>query len=211
MQSSGSSVFSYFIAQVPHSLAITDLWIRQPVPALDVDMPVSLKTCICDARCFLQDVRDFKPTLKILYVRHPVDIYRSLRKKWYYNDGGSFESKMAAFEELFIRRNELFDMTVHYEDFARDPWRVGNQLRQRGVALPDNALKFPRTLDAIRDFAMEHDEWCRENFGTRWTHANIHIDKLDVLRPISYGPMDADSSGKMRELCPTVMKHYQKP
>jgi hypothetical protein len=208
MQSSGSSVFSYFVAQVPGSLAITDLWVRQPVPKLDVDMPVSLKTCICDVRCFLQDVRDFKPTVTILYVRHPGDIYQSLRSKWYYNDGGSFESKLEAFEELFVRRGELFDLTVHYEDFTVDPWRTGAKLRERGVQLPDAALEFPRSLDAIRDFAVAHDPWCRENFGIRWTHANIHRDKLATLRPISYGPAEPAALEKMRRLCPTVMEHY---
>jgi hypothetical protein len=209
MQSSGSSIFSYFLAQVPGSLAITDLWVRQPVPALDVDMPVSLKTCVCDVRCFLQDVRAFRPTLTVLYVRDPRDIYQSLRTKWYYNDGGSFESKMEAFEELFVRRDELFDMTVHYEDFTGDPWRTGALLREKGIPLPDAALEFPRSLDAIRDFAVGHDEWCRENFGTRWTHANIHCDKLDTLRPISYGAAEPGIVDKLRRLCPTVMSHYE--
>ena len=118
MQSSGSSIFSYFLAQIPDSLAVIDLWIRQPCPPLMLDMPVSIKTCISVMECYLQDVSVFKPTLSILFMRDPVDIYVSLKKKSYFNDGGDADDKFQIYETMFRERETLFDLSIYYEDFT---------------------------------------------------------------------------------------------
>jgi hypothetical protein len=208
MQSSGSSIFSYFLAQIPDSLAVIDLWVRQPCPPLMLDMPVSIKTCISVMECYLQDVSVFKPTLSILFMRDPVDIYVSLKKKSYFNDGGDADDKFQIYETMFRERETLFDLSICYEDFTKSPLEVAERLRQHGVPIQNSALSFKRGLEEVIDFARSGSTWCRDNYQTRWTHGNIHTDNLPELHTIRTLNPDPEVIAKMRKLCPRLMDAY---
>ena len=210
MQSSGASLFSYLLAQKPQSLAIIDLWSPNPAPKLCVELDVVLKATVCSLVGLHERLVNYHPTLKILFVRNPVDNYLSLDIKHYRDHGGIAEDKFLKFEEIYKNRANLFDFTVYYEDMIRSPDRVIATLNNYGWPLAQNAYKFKRTLDEILMFNQTHSVWCKRYYGVRWGCGNIHVSvpvndngeventKLAFNRVSTIVPDDKWQSGAVR-------------
>src|SRR5690349_15288916 len=96
MQSSGASLFTYFLAQRPDTIAVIDLWDGVVAPDFqDVQKDVIVKCVVAPVTPLEGHLVSFKPDVKILFVRSKQSNEESLSLKSYRNDGGKMEEKFA--------------------------------------------------------------------------------------------------------------------
>jgi hypothetical protein len=175
MQSSGASLFAYFLSQRPETIGIIDLWhgCLAPDLAADTARDVVLKCVVTERWSFEDHVRSFQPDVKILFLRDEDANRRSLSTKPYRNKSGSIERKFQIVNEC---RNHLswFDHVVHYETFTGQP---GTCLEQLGDLADLGYYAFRRSRDEIIDFNSKNSRWCRKNHLRSWSFGNIHWDE----------------------------------
>lgn len=185
-QGSGSSFFAFYVAQIPESGAILDLWSDEIVPRFRTDVTMAVKCTVGSERNFRRNMDNFRPDTRILLVRNPTHIYQSLSRKSYRDVGGKLERKLSLLDAVFADRATLFDMTVRYEDFIPARGDVRKQLREKGLELDEGADRFSRSMDDIITFSNDHVLWCRMNYLRRWGHGNIHLDKIGFPVQVRY-------------------------
>lgn len=210
MQSSGASLFTYFLAQRPNSVAIIDLWANSVAPALVITPPAILKAVVCETIRLEQHLDTYQPDFKILFLRNPLDVYGSLQNKEYRDICGNLEEKFRMLEATFLCADELFNAVVQYETFVHDPIGVAARLNELGIPISNDAHLFPRSLDQIAQFNQEHSEWCRETFNTHWRFGSIHADQLLPLSAMGQAIADAETMDRLWAWCPGVMTLYER-
>src|SRR5688500_15155867 len=89
MQASGASLFTYYLAQQPATVAVIDLWAYYVAPNLSTDTPCVLKAVVTTDIALEQHLASYQPDLKILFLRDPVQNFISLYTKEYRDIGGS--------------------------------------------------------------------------------------------------------------------------
>jgi hypothetical protein len=199
-------MFACFLAQVPDSIAIVDLW--SLAPALISEFPVIIKATINCEITFDDHCRRFKPDIRILFLRDPRDTFQSLNAKHYKDIRGTILEKLRVLDQVFSRRAELFDVVLNYEDLIRDPARVASVLREKGLDVPDAAPQFPRGPRQIAQFAIDNSEWCRHHYLKDFGFGNLHWMDWGTLKDISFpSPSEAVLAG-IREACPLVDAYY---
>src|SRR2546428_7054869 len=99
MQSSGASLFTYFLAQRPGSLAIVDVFATSLCPSLETDEDVLVKCTIAGDHKLEDHAERFRPDATLLFLRDPVRNYLSLRTHWYRDHGGRIDDKFRLLEE----------------------------------------------------------------------------------------------------------------
>lgn len=210
MQSSGGSLFTFLLAQIPNSIGIIDLWGEKLAPLIDTNSTLIVKAIATTFQNYKENVKRIRPNLQVLFIRNPFNIYLSLDKKYYRDDGGiTAEDQMRLLEKMFIKRHQYFDLTICYEHFTKSPSTVIKKLNEKGLAISEKSLEFKRTMDEILEYNSEHCPWCKEKFKVEWSFGNIHVDKLNKLEKISYeikGNPSLDQ--KIYSLCPTLAKFY---
>jgi hypothetical protein len=210
MQASGASLFTYYLAQKPSTVAVIDLWAYYVAPNLLTDTSCILKAVVTTDIALEQHLISYQPDLKILFLRDPVQNFISLYTKEYRNIGGSPEEKLQHLEDVYLQSQGLFDLIVRYEEFAVHPERVTNHLNRLGFDIPQNAHTFPRSLDDITRYNGEQSTWCRDHFGNQWWFGNIHADSLRPLSPVRSHLVNPSVTDKLLALCPMVMSLYAK-
>jgi len=208
MQASGASLFTYYLAQKPSTVAIIDLWAYYVAPNLQIDAPCILKAVVTTNIMLEQHLMAYQPDFKILFLRDPIQNFVSLTAKEYRDIGGSPEEKLQRLEDIYLRRKDLFDIVIQYEDFALHPEHVTDQLNRLGLGIPKNAHEFHRSLDDIAGYNGEQSAWCRDHFGDKWWFGNIHADSLRPLTPISHAVNDPNLTDNLWALCPALMSLY---
>ena len=209
MQSSGASLFTYYLAQMPDSLAVLDVWAQYVTPPLATNSSVITKVTVSADVDLGDHLASFRPTHTVLFVRDPVTNYPSLDGKPYRDIGGTLEEKLTILDQVYRRRESLFDATVYLEEFLSDPSAVGRQLEGLGLTLPGDALEFPRSVDSVRRFAIEQSAWCREFHGLKWDCGNIHADRLTRLDPVDQEPPPPEIVDRIAARCPAVLGVYR--
>lgn len=177
MQSSGASLFCFFLAQHPSRIGIVDLYSLVPAPALpEVTQDVVMK-CVVSAKLKFEDqVASFRPDVKILFRRNRMVNASSLRHKAYRDESGNMEKKFSVWETL---NPKDFDIVLSYEEFLFDRAEC---LAKLGSLAEPSFYEFPRTREQIRVFNELHSEWCREKH--RYGFGNIHFDAKGRPRPL---------------------------
>jgi len=208
MQSSGASLFTYFLGQNPDTVAIVDLWSHCIAPNLYTKKPVVLKATVNCERDIRKHLKYFQPDIKILFIRNPIQNYLSLDVKHYRNWRGRLEDKLKVLERTYLHRKGIFDMTVHFEDFIKAPLCIASKLNEFGLNVPSDATAFNRGASDIVNYNKRHSVWCRNNFENGWGFGNIHFESLKELTPVSYLCNDKATEIMIYSLCPTVMKLY---
>lgn len=166
MQNSGASLYAYWLAQEPNTVAVLDLYFDQIAPAIDYEN-VILK-CVVNKDIPLENHLDsFQPDRLILFVRNTVENYLRLYEKRYGDWGGTVDEKMAVLNHYIGFMN--FDEVVKYEDFLAK--KLGHF----------EYYKFPRSLCEVVDFNKQNSEWCNVNYRKNWGTGNIHANRLDIL------------------------------
>lgn len=179
MQSSGASLFTFFLAQRPDSIGIIDLWPRFLAPRLeDTDKDVVLKCVVTTAIPIEQHIRSFQPDVKILFVRAKQVNLESLVKKGYRDGGGTMSDKYAQLERD-SQQTGLFDFVISYEEFLHDPATLISDLH--GLAAPEY-YDFRRTKYQILRFNRAHSVWCRRQYWRQWGFGNIQFEHDGTVR-----------------------------
>jgi hypothetical protein len=187
MQSSGASLGALLLAQIPGSLAIIDLWSERVAPRLTTALPIVVKVIVTNIELQIH-AANFRPTFKILFLRDPAAVVSSLSDKDYAGDGGSVEAKLSWLDEVFMRRESLFDTTMLYEDLTGAPTSTVARLRRFGLPVPLNAAELPRSPQEIVEHSCRHSLWCRRNYEDGWGLGNIHVANIRPLRMLRAMP-----------------------
>ncbi len=209
MQSSGASLFTYFLSQIPRSLAIIDLWTDEIAPRLVQDLPVIIKSTVSSKVGFDDTFAEFSPHICILFLRDPIDNYLSLSSKTYKNEGGTPEEQLRTLEEIFRQRRTLFSEVILYEEFTGDITKTATKLKTLGLALPRDASSFRRSINAIIDYNIHRSTWCRRNFNRKWNTGNIHLDSIGDLQPIRYRNTDQNIRSLVSDLAPCLTEFFR--
>ena len=174
MQSSGASLFCYWMAQQSGSVAVIDLYHDQVAPRID-HPDVVLKCVVTRSIGIDAHLESFAPDRVIIFCRNPVENCLSLSEKVYANFGGSIDEKMGVLDAIL--RSGRFRNVVRYEDFI-----MGRFPEDLGSA---SNYEFARTIDEVKSYNFENSEWCKQNYKKRWGTGNIHGSKraLSLLRP----------------------------
>jgi hypothetical protein len=208
MQTSGASLFTYYLAQKPSTVAVIDLWAYYVAPNLRLDAPCIVKAVVTTNIALEQHLASYQPDCKILFLRDPVQNFLRLQTKEYRDIGGSPEEKLQQLERVYRQSHGLFDVVIRYEDFVVHPENVTRRLNRIGLDIPQDAHLFQRSLDAITTYNGEQSAWCRDHFGSQWWFGNIHVDALPSLTPLRAPVVGPHVADKLLALCPMVMSLY---
>ena len=188
LQSSGASLFSYFLAQAEGALAVIDLrarrreWLHRretPVaPALEYAGPVVVK-CVVTTRVSFEAHREsFQPDRSILFLREPCANLASLRVKPYARHGGSVDEKLALLDHYYAKRH-IFDAVFHYEDFITNAADSVERLCSLGWPADLAHYGFPASIEEVVCRSRERSAWCDQTFGKRWGTGNVRGRVVD--------------------------------
>lgn len=167
MQSSGASLFSYWLAQQENCLGIIDLYYDQIAPKIDHENVV-LKCVIVDNILLEKHLDSFQPDRTILFVRNPVENYLSLCEKSYGLFGGSVDSKLKILDKCL---EDKFDHVIKYEDFIAKKIKIGCE----------SYYDFKKPLNKIIEYNNLNNKWCKDNYKKKWGMGNIHINNLKIM------------------------------
>ena len=211
LQSSGASLFTYFLAQKPDTLGIVDLNNHRLSPSLNSGYDTALKAVVTTTWSLQNHLDSFQPDRTILFVRNPYNNYYSLMHKTYANKSGAIDDKFRVFETLFRNRDQ-FDQTIFYEDFIADADKTLHNLNLLGWESTKEHYRFPRPPQDIAQFNVEHCAWCRDNPAAEgpsggWGMGNIHSSSINLT--LSDKPFDPMIDRKIAELCPTLYAYYR--
>jgi hypothetical protein len=210
LQSSGASLFTYLLAQIPNSIGIIDLWDNTILaPKINSPYPVILKIVPTVTYTLEENINSFQPTKRILFIRNPFDNYFSLNPKIYRDEAGTLEQKFAMMDQIFAEREKLFDTTFYYEEFFRQPELFIRSIREKiAEDLPSDADQFKRSLDEIMTFNQQHCAWCQGTFQVNWGFGNIHQKNLQHKKAVSYKKNDPAIQQKVEQLAPNLCQYY---
>lgn len=207
MQSSGASLVTFFIGQMPRTVTVVDLWNMLLMPRIDaVDAEnVVGKAVVSSLFDFEDHARSFEPDKTVLVLRHPVHNYVALSRKYYADESGGIDDKFRQIEASFRERNR-FDLTLLYEDFVERPEATIRALRDAGVPAEEDYYAFPRTQEEMKEFNFKQSAWCREHFESGWAFGNVQGRALK--RNAVYKHVPRDVRRHVRALCPTLCDYF---
>ena len=215
LQSSGASLFTYFMGQRQGSIAIIDLraragrlpmWRFTPVaPRLTSASPIVLKCVVTVDVPFERHVESFRPDRTILFLRNPIANAASLRGKSYERHGGALEDKLRLLEDCFRRRSG-FDAVICYEDFVRDRAGTVDRLEKLGWSATPGYYDFDRSLEEIVAYNRAESPWCAQYHGTRWGTGNIRGDRVE--QGLVEKALPPSRRERVERLCPELCGYY---
>jgi hypothetical protein len=215
LQSSGASLFAYFMGQRPGSIAIIDLRARAgrlpmlrstPVaPPLESASPIALKCVVTVEAPFERHVESFRPDRAILFLRDPYANAASLRGKVYERHGGDLEEKLRLLEGCFRKRTS-FDAVICYEDFVRDHAGTVDRLDELGWSATPGYYAFDRSLEEIVRYNCAESQWCARYRGTRWGTGNIRGDRVN--QGLVEKTLPPSCRERVERLCPDLCGFY---
>ena len=211
MQSSGASLFAYFLSQRTETLGIIDLNNHRLAPALDYPFDIVLKAVITTRWSLAEHIDSFHPERKILFIRNPYDNYYSLKDKVYADKSGGIDEKFALLEACFLNQDR-YDATIYFEDFISRHAETVAKLNKISWGASLEHYNFPRGPRDIYAFNMIFCEWCRNNPAAPgpeggWGMGNIRDNKINLA--LRDKPFDASVDEKVRQLCPALYEYYR--
>ncbi|HLZ65502.1 MAG TPA: hypothetical protein VKQ29_04690 [Aliidongia sp.] len=205
MQSSGATLFTYFLAQRPGCLALVDILNNYAAPRFESALDAVAKCVVTTAYPIAVHAERFKADRTILLLRDPRDNYFSLQNKNYRNHSGLIDEKFALIDTLFAERSR-FDATIHYEDFLdRDP-AVLDRIRALGWPVEEAYYDFERTFEGMLALLwQETPQLLQDEFEISF--GNCTPDGL--LPDRRRKPRDPSIDAKLETLCPNLLAHYR--
>lgn len=213
MQSSGASIFTYFMGQNKNSVVIVDLQSKNKAPYFGCIQDVVLKCVINHLYTWGHQVRSFKPHKTILFLRNPFDNFISLYDKKWRNESGPIVYKFRQLEKEFLQRDK-FDAVVNYEDFISCPEKNIQDLNNKGFIVNESFLKFNRTLEDMMKFNHKiAPKYCistkqyyqRGKFSIGRMHLN---DDYVLQEKYIKKSISEEQKSLVRDLCPSVCDYY---
>lgn len=216
MQSSGATLFAYFMGQEKESIVIMDLLNRNISPYFEYDKVV-LKCVVTTLYTWEQHFDSFKPDKTILFVRNPFDNYISLKSKAWYRDNGSILEKLEIMDKEFAQLSK-FDAVIHYEDLIENPEDVVKDLKSLGFHVDISFLDFSRRIEDMAVFNHIHaPDYCTKDklyyqkgkFGKGKIHiiTGSLLNKKYVKKNIDN--IEKDIQVEIKRICPSLCEFYR--
>jgi hypothetical protein len=207
MQSSGASLATYLLGQIPEAVVLVDLYSYELMPAIEAPQATHVigKAVVTTSHTMAEHVESFRPDRSILLLRDPVQNYVALSRKGYAHDDGQLDDKFRRLNEVFQQR-QSFDLVLRYEDVVANPPQVVAALRRIGFPASLDMWAFPRSRDEITAYNLQHSSWCRERFGRGWSFGNIHGERMQQSLVHKLAPRHVHDA--VTRLCPDVVAFY---
>jgi len=204
MQSSGATLFTYFLAQRPGCLALVDILNNYAAPRLETGLDAVAKCVVTTAYPIAVHLARFQPDRTILVLRDPRDNYASLATKPYRNHSGLIDEKFALLDALFAQRDR-FDATVHYEDFMdRDP-AVLERVRALGWPVDASHYAFERNFENILRVVWDD----QPRLFTEFEMSFGNCDPRGLKAERRTKPRAPEIDRTLEALCPRLLAHYR--
>lgn len=207
-QSSGASVFSYWLGQTEGYLNVIDLFVRSYPPLFNEvpDDKIILKATVSNLS-LEEHVQKFKPDIKILYIRNPYQNYVSLLAKNFRDFGCSIDEKFQKLEDVF-KKDIYFDCTIKYEDFIEDHSLVIMNLSRLGIPVSTNNYFFKKSVQDVVNFTCSQSKELRRGYGKYWGTGNIHSESDYINLSIKKSQIDPGLQKHVNKLCPNLVSFY---
>lgn len=176
MQSSGASLFTYFLAQRQDSIGVIDLYHDRLAPDLHSRHDIVLKCTINNSHSLRDHQRSFRPDVSILFIRDPVQNAIRLSTKDWKDWSGTVRDKLMLMDGCLRNWKEHFDFVVTYEDFLYRRSAIVKRLH-----LDNRFYSFPRSLEEVVQFSCASSTWCREMYLKAWGTGDIRPDALSLI------------------------------
>jgi hypothetical protein len=204
MQSSGATLFTYFLAQRAGCLALVDIVNNYAAPRIETALDAVAKCVVTTAYPIAIHQARFRPDRTILLLRDPRDNYASLKAKPYRNHSGLIDEKFALLDTLFAERDR-FDAVVHYEDFVdRDP-AVLEQVSALGWPVQADQYAFGRNFEEILGVVW-HDQ---PQLFTEFEISFGNCDPRGLKPERRTKPRTPEIDRTLEALCPRLLAHYR--
>jgi hypothetical protein len=194
MQSSGASLFAYFLSQKINSIGIIDLFnqcLAPPLAELD-SQDIILKCTITEIFDIEQHIESFQPNIKILFIRDPIQNLLSLSRKTYKNDSGDMLKKIHKLNYYYANWRKKFDLLIDYEDFIHNTENFRSTLTN---IINPCFFDFKRSIEEVIKYSCNNSEWCQYNYKKSWGIGGIDKDFIELLPQIE-------------KHCAPLHKHY---
>jgi hypothetical protein len=169
VQSSGASLFAYWLSQDKNTIGIIDLYSGETASDVDYEN-VILKTTTNSKVDFEQHLIKYKPDLIIAFTRNPIENMIRLSEKAYGSRYGTPEEKIHLMDQ-FIQSGKC-NMIIKYEDFIlKKNLGIGNQ----------DFYQFNRSIHDVVNFNCVKNKWCHDNHKKKWGAGNIHANHINFL------------------------------
>lgn len=211
LQSSGASLFAFFMAQRPRSIGIVDLNNHRLAPRLEIDLDIILKTVITTRWSLEEHIQSFMPDTTILFIRNPYTNYHSLMGKIYANRSGNIDDKFRLLDRIFQSRAR-FDAVFSYEDFIHSRQDTLSRMVSLGWSVPADSYDFPRPAREIYLFNCHYSNWCRNNPaapGPRGGWGMGNITGKNIKLSLANRPYIPELDARVRKLCPNIHEYYK--
>lgn len=186
---------AFFMAQKKDTYAIIDNFNGYLVPPIDDHgHDIVAKATVNPDIPIQEHVWQFKPDLKILVLRNPMVNYVRLMDKPY---GTDIDRKFAVIEEMYVRRH-YFDVVIAYEDLVFRPDKVIAQLRDAGMTIDDDFIKFERSWEEMK--AFNNTNW--QLLGRWYGFGNIKEPRINP--EFADYDVPCEIQDKVRGLCPLL-------
>lgn len=208
LQSSGASLFTYWLSQTDDYIGVIDLYVgRKPPAKKDIlKENVILKTTV--SHLDLDEcISVFQPDKTILFVRDPYQNYLSLKRKPFKNTGGNIQEKIKKFDSLFKKR-EKFDAVISYEDFIQDQDKVIQCLKSVGIPAEKDNYMFYKTPYDVLKYARDHSEYLAKTHKQRWDIGNIHRKNGEINLVKKTSPVGYFTRRKVNRWSPCIVEYY---
>jgi hypothetical protein len=209
LQSSGASLFCYWLSQLEGCLGIIDLYARGgylKAEEFPRDRTVFLKATLNKGSSLGGHLSQFKPHKSILFLRDPVQNYASLKGKRY---EGDIDSKFEMMNRIFLHMKDEFDIIITYEDFMNNREAIVKQLLDAGIPASTENYSFHRSYNEIVKHNQINNDTLKKTYGTRWGSGNVHFHELENLTEIKR-EITKEVEERVRTLCPDLMRFYDK-
>jgi hypothetical protein len=209
MQSSGASLFTYWLSQLENYIGVIDLWATFYPAGRHI---LSNENIILKSTVSFLDLRQhltlFEPDKKILFIRNPYHNYHSLSLKHYINDGGNINDKFIKMDKIFSEMSSLFDVIITYEDFIVNQEKTIKSLNQINIPMNRDHFKFNRSIKDIEDFNHSNSEWLKRGNMIYWGNGNIHQNNVQNNLKLINNKIEDKTSTQVNLLCPNLTKFY---
>lgn len=207
-QSSGGSLFCYWLSQLEGYLGVIDLFARFYPPPKEVldNKNIVLKAVVSDLELD-EHIRRFQPDKKILFFRNPYQNYASLSSKKFKNLGGDIDSKFIKLDGLYENRS-LFDCMIKYEDFVSDHKGAVKALSEQGIPAGLGNYDFRRSTKEIVRYNSKHSEELAKTYRRQWKLGNIHKNFGRIRLCLKSSAINCIIMEKVDKLCPRLAAFY---
>lgn len=215
LQSSGASLFTYFLGQLQNSFALIDVSARRKAPVASFFQNYEQKNTKIITKCTItaipyQNIVDlYKPDLRILFIKNPFQNFMSLKQKRYRRTGGTLFNKIRLLESYFNQSEQLFDCVIKYEDFLNNRELVISQLNKIGLDVNKEMYNFNKDVMEVSSEGLKN-KWKLNRIDVRVGYGNIHLDSLNkpILNYNKVYEVDSHSARIVKRYCPQLVKYY---